>query len=88
MSKGDADDILGGGWDAVAGGGGGDGGDGGGDGDDERAVTHRARLPGSVFAYQVLSGRATSSDGEREAYAEILAGLRGQPPPVPDVAIE
>ena len=68
--------------------GGGDGGDGGGDGDDERAVTHRARLPGSVFAYQVLSGRATSSDGEREAYAEILAGLRGQPPPVPDVAIE
>ena len=53
-----------------------------------RVVTHRARLPGSVFAYQVLSGRATSSDGERAAYAEILAGLRGQPPPVPDVAME
>tara|TARA_B110001452_G_C15118234_1_gene389769 strand:- start:35 stop:700 length:666 start_codon:yes stop_codon:yes gene_type:complete len=44
-------------------------------------LTHRARLPSSIVAYEALCSSSTTTRVERQVYQEILTGLRCQPAP-------
>ena len=47
-------------------------------------ITHRARLPRAVVAYESLLSSPTASADERERYRAVLWALRRLPPPKAD----